>query len=56
MVKKNSKRYSAEEKANAVRMYLEGPEGLREVAHALEISLSSLATWVREHQIRIGAK
>ena len=31
MVKKQSKRYTKTEKANAVTMYLEGPEGLREV-------------------------
>ena len=55
MVKKQSKRYTKTEKANAVTMYLEGPEGLREVSHALGISVSSLALWVQLHYAKVEA-
>ena len=56
MVKKQSKRYTAEEKDAAVQMYLNGPEGLREVSHALGISVSSLALWVQLHYARTGVR
>ena len=51
MVKLHSRKYSDKTKADAVEMYLAGPEGMREVAKALEISLSSLNNWVQVHRL-----
>ena len=51
MVKLHSRKYSDRTKEDAVEMYLAGPEGMREVAKALEISLSSLNNWVQVHRL-----
>ena len=50
MVKALSRKYSDRTKEDAVEMYLAGPEGMREVAKALEVSLSSLNNWVQRHR------
>lgn len=52
MNKGKRNRYSPEDQAAAVEMYLASPksETLRSVAHALTISQSSLHNWVQEYR------
>ena len=50
MVKSKRRKYTEKTRTDAVEMYLSGPEGMREVAHALEIAVSSLNNWVQLHR------
>ena len=50
MVKRRGKPYPEKTRADAVEMYLSGPEGLREVAKALDLQPGTLHSWVQLHR------
>ena len=50
MVKHRAPRYTQQDAAAAVEMYLSGPEGLHKVAKALGVSWSTLQRWVQLHR------
>ena len=51
MVKsKKQKRYTDEDKATAVEMYLSGPNSMRAVGDALGMNFNSLNSWVQRYR------